>query len=199
MAEEKTFPMTLEGKKKLEDELEEYRLKRRPEVIKRIKIARSYGDLSENSEYESAKDEQAMVESRIAQIENMLQYAEIIDNEDVDKDEVSMGRTITIQELPDEEPEEYQIVGESESDPFNGKISNESPMAKGLLGHKVGEVVEVEVPNGTIKIRKARSRNVVNSSISLFLLVLFFYYAIVRCMKAISLNVGGKKNEIDYY
>lgn len=153
MAEEKTFPMTLEGKKKLEDELEEYRLKRRPEVIKRIKIARSYGDLSENSEYESAKDEQAMVESRIAQIENMLQYAEIIDNEDVDKDEVSMGRTITIQELPDEEPEEYQIVGESESDPFNGKISNESPMAKGLLGHKVGEVVVVEVPNGTIKLK----------------------------------------------
>ena len=153
MAEEKTFPMTLEGKKKLEDELEEYRLKRRPEVIKRIKIARSYGDLSENSEYESAKDEQAMVESRIAQIENMLQYAEIIDNEDVDKDEVSMGRTITIQELPDEEPEEYQIVGESESDPFNGKISNESPMAYGLLGHKVGEVVEVEVPNGTIKLK----------------------------------------------
>ena len=153
MAEEKTFPMTLEGKKKLEDELEVYRLKRRPEVIKRIKIARSYGDLSENSEYESAKDEQAMVESRIAQIENMLQYAEIIDNEDVDKDEVSMGRTITIQELPDEEPEEYQIVGESESDPFNGKISNESPMAKGLLGHKVGEVVEVEVPNGTIKLK----------------------------------------------
>ena len=156
MAEEKTFPMTLEGKKKLEDELEEYRLKRRPEVIKRIKIARSYGDLSENSEYESAKDEQAMVESRIAQIENMLQYAEIIDNEDVDKDEVSMGRTITIQELPDEEPEEYQIVGESESDPFNGKISNESPMAKGLLGHKVGEVVEVEVPNGTIKLKSVK-------------------------------------------
>ena len=118
-----------------------------------FRSARSYGDLSENSEYESAKDEQAMVESRIAQIENMLQYAEIIDNEDVDKDEVSMGRTITIQELPDEEPEEYQIVGESESDPFNGKISNESPMAKGLLGHKVGEVVEVEVPNGTIKLK----------------------------------------------
>ena len=153
MAEEKTFPMTLEGKKKLEDELEEYRLKRRPEVIKRIKIARSYGDLYENSENESAKDEQAMVERRISQIEKMLQDAEIIDNEDVDKDEVSMGRTITIQELPDEEPEEYQIVGESESDPFNGKISNESPMAKGLLGHKVGEVVEVDVPNGTIKLK----------------------------------------------
>ncbi|QZN92485.1 transcription elongation factor GreA [Limosilactobacillus panis] len=153
MAEEKTFPMTLEGKKKLEDELEEYKMKRRPEVIKRIKIARSYGDLSENSEYESAKDEQAMVESRIAQIENMLQYAEIIDNEDVDKDEVSMGREVTFKELPDEEPETYTIVGESESDPLNGKISNESPMAKGLLGHKVGEEVEIEIPSGTMKVK----------------------------------------------
>ncbi|KRM24807.1 transcription elongation factor GreA [Limosilactobacillus panis DSM 6035] len=145
--------MTLEGKKKLEDELEEYKMKRRPEVIKRIKIARSYGDLSENSEYESAKDEQAMVESRIAQIENMLQYAEIIDNEDVDKDEVSMGREVTFKELPDEEPETYTIVGESESDPLNGKISNESPMAKGLLGHKVGEEVEIEIPSGTMKVK----------------------------------------------
>ena len=135
MAEEKTFPMTLEGKQKLEEELEDLKMKRRPEVIKRIKIARSYGDLSENSEYESAKD------------------AEIIDNEDVDKDEVSMGRKVTIKELPDEEPESYQIVGESESDPFNGKISNESPMAKGLLGHKVGEEVEIEIPNGTMKVK----------------------------------------------
>lgn len=153
MAEEKTFLMTLEGKQKLEDELEEYKMKRRPEVIKRIKIARSYGDLSENSEYESAKDEQAMVESRIAQIENMLQYAEIIDNEDVDKDEVSMGRSVTFKELPDEEPETYSIVGESESDPLSGKISNESPMAKGLLGHKIGEEVEIEIPSGTMKVK----------------------------------------------
>ena len=153
MAEEKTFPMTLEGKQKLEDELEEYKMKRRPEVIKRIKIARSYGDLSENSEYESAKDEQAMVESRIAQIENMLQYAEIIDSEDVDKDEVSMGRSVTFKELPDEEPETYSIVGESESDPLSGKISNESPMAKGLLGHKIGEEVEIEIPSGTMKVK----------------------------------------------
>ncbi|WP_288635544.1 transcription elongation factor GreA [uncultured Limosilactobacillus sp.] len=153
MAEEKTFPMTLEGKQKLEDELEEYKMKRRPEVIKRIKIARSYGDLSENSEYESAKDEQAMVESRIAQIENMLQYAEIIDNEDVDKDEVSMGRSVTFKELPDEEPETYSIVGESESDPLSGKISNESPMAKGLLGHKIGEEVQIEIPSGTMKVK----------------------------------------------
>ena len=148
MAEEKSFPMTAEGKKKLEKELEDLQLKRRPEVIKRIKIARSYGDLSENSEYESAKDEQAFVEGRISQIQNMLQYAGIID-----KDEVTMGRTITFQELPDEDPEAYQIVGESESDPLNGKISNDSPMAKGLIGHKVGETVEIDIPSGKMKVK----------------------------------------------
>ena len=152
MADEKTFPMTAEGKEKLEQELEDLRLKRRPEVIKRIKIARSYGDLSENSEYESAKDEQAFVEGRISQIENMLQYAVIIDNDDVAADEVSMGRSVTFKELPDEEPETYTIVGESESDPLSGKISNESPMAKGLLGHKVGEKVDIDIPNGVMHV-----------------------------------------------
>lgn len=153
MADEKTFPMTAEGKEKLEKELEDLRLNRRPEVIKRIKIARSYGDLSENSEYESAKDEQAFVEGRISQIENMLQYAVIIDNDDVDADEVSMGRSITFKELPDEEPETYTIVGESESDPLSGKISNESPMAKGLLGHKVGEKVDIDIPSGVMHVQ----------------------------------------------
>lgn len=148
MADEKTFPMTLEGKVKLEEELENLRLIRRPEVINRIKIARSYGDLSENSEYESAKDEQAFVEGRIAQIENMLQYAEIIDNDDVAADEVALGREVTFKELPDEEPESYMIVGKSESDPLSGKISNESPMAKSLIGHKIGDKVNVELPNG---------------------------------------------------
>lgn len=152
MADEKTYPMTEEGKKKLEAELEDLRLKRRPEVIKRIKIARSYGDLSENSEYESTKDEQAFVEGRISQIENMLQYAKIIDNDDVAADEVSMGRSITFKELPDEEPETYTIVGESESDPMSGKISNESPMAKGLLGHKVGEKVDIDIPSGVMHV-----------------------------------------------
>ena len=145
--------MTEDGKKKLEQELEDLRLVRRPEVINRIKIARSYGDLSENSEYESAEDGQAFVEGRISQIETMLQYAVIIDNDAVDKDEVSMGREITFQELPDEEPETYTIVGESESDPLNGKISNESPMAQGLLGHKVGDEVDVEIPTGTMKVK----------------------------------------------
>ena len=148
MADEKTYPMTLEGKAKLEEELENFRLVRRPEVINRIKIARSYGDLSENSEYESAKDEQSFVEGRIAQIENMLQYAEIIDNDNVDADEVALGREVTFKELPDEEPESYVIVGEPESDPMSGKISNESPMAKSLIGHKIGDKVNVELPNG---------------------------------------------------
>lgn len=148
MADEKTYPMTLEGKAKLEEELENFRLVRRPEVINRIKIARSYGDLSENSEYESAKDEQSFVEGRIAQIENMLQYAEIIDNDNVAADEVALGREVTFKELPDEEPESYVIVGESESDPMSGKISNESPMAKSLIGHKIGDKVNVELPNG---------------------------------------------------
>lgn len=153
MADEKTYPMTAEGKKKLEAQLEDFKMNRRPEVIKRIKIARSYGDLSENSEYESAKDEQAFVENKIQEIQHMLQYAVIIDNQSVDKNEVSMGRTVTFKELPDEDPETYQIVGESESDPLNGKISNESPMAKGLIGHKIGEEVEIEIPNGTMKVK----------------------------------------------
>ncbi|MCG4778488.1 GreA/GreB family elongation factor, partial [Eggerthella lenta] len=92
-------------------------------------------------------------ESRISQIEHMLQYSVIIDNNDVAADEVSMGRQVTFKELPDEEPETYQIVGESEFDPLNGKISNESPMAKGLIGHKVGEEVEIEIPNGTMNVK----------------------------------------------
>ena len=97
MAEEKTFPMTLEGKKKLEEELEDLKTNKRAEVIKRIKIARSFGDLSENSEYESAKDEQSFVEGRIKEIDNMLNHAEIIDNENVDVDEVSVGKSVTFQ------------------------------------------------------------------------------------------------------
>ena len=138
MAEEKTFPMTLEGKKKLEEELEDLKTNKRAEVIKRIKIARSFGDLSENSEYESAKDEQSFVEGRIKEIDNMLNHAEIIDNENVDVDEVSVGKSVTFQE-EDDDPETYQIVGAAEADPLNGKISNESPIAKGLVGHKKGE------------------------------------------------------------
>ena len=151
MAEEKTFPMTLEGKKKLEEELEDLKTNKRAKVIKRIKIARSFGDLSENSEYESAKDEQSFVEGRIKEIDNMLNHAEIIDNENVDADEVSVGKSVTFQE-EDDDPETYQIVGAAEADPLNGKISNESPIAKGLVGHKKGEKVTVTTPGGEMTV-----------------------------------------------
>lgn len=151
MAEEKTFPMTLEGKKKLEEELEDLKTNKRAEVIKRIKIARSFGDLSENSEYESAKDEQSFVEGRIKEIDNMLNHAEIIDNENVDADEVSVGKSVTFQE-DDDDPETYQIVGAAEADPLNGKISNESPIAQGLVGHKKGEKVTVITPGGEMTV-----------------------------------------------
>ncbi|BAP85466.1 transcription elongation factor GreA [Paucilactobacillus hokkaidonensis JCM 18461] len=153
MAEEKKYPMTQQGKEKLEDELETLKTKTRAEVIERIKIARSFGDLSENSEYESAKDEQAFVEGRVSTIEHMLLNAEMIDSEAVAKDEVSLGRSVTFKELPDEEPETYTIVGQSEADPTTGKISNESPIAVGLLGHKLNEEVTIKIPSGDMKVK----------------------------------------------
>lgn len=153
MAEDKTFPMTLEGKKNLEEELETLKMVTRPEVIERIKIARSFGDLSENSEYESAKDEQAFIEGRISNVENMLLNLEIIDNEAIDKDIVSVGRIVTFKELPDEEEESYTIVGATEANPILGKISNESPIAAALLGHKINEEVTIKIPSGDMNVK----------------------------------------------
>lgn len=153
MAEEKKYPMTAEGKQKLEEELNTLKTSKRSEIIERIKIARSFGDLSENSEYESAKDEQSFVEGRIKTIEQMLNHAEIIDNKNIDVDEIAVGKTVTFKELPDEEPETYSIVGAAEADPFSGKISNESPIAKGLIGHCLGEVVDIETPGGSMKVK----------------------------------------------
>ena len=144
--------MTAEGKKKLEQELEDLKLKKRPEIIERIKIARGFGDLSENSEYTSAKDEQSVVESRISEIKTMLQYAEVVDVNDVDANEVSVGKKVTFQEA-DEEPETYQIVGSAESDPLVGKISNDSPIAQSLLGKKVGDTVTIETPGGAFAVK----------------------------------------------
>ena len=121
------------------------------QVINRIKIARSFGDLSENSEYTSAKDEQSVVESRISQIIEMLQYANVIDADDVAHDEVSIGKKVTVQE-DGEEPDVYTIVGAAESDPDSGKISNDSPIAKALLGKHTGDVVTVETPVGSYEV-----------------------------------------------
>jgi len=148
MSEEKTYPMTTEGRDKLQAELDDLIANQRPEITKRIQIARSYGDLSENSEYQSAKDEQAFVEGRIQTIKKMLENVEIIDSNATAEDEVSLGKTVTFKELPDEEPETYTIVGSVEADPLAGKISNESPMATALIGKKVNDTVAVQLPNG---------------------------------------------------
>ena len=150
---EKTFPMTKEGLEKLEQELDNLKLVKRPEVIERIKIARSYGDLSENSEYEAAKDEQAFIEGRISTVETMIRYAEIVDNANIDKNEVALGKSVVFQEVGDDEEEEYEIVGTAEADPFSGKISNESPIAQALIGRKVGDVVKIPLPMGEIDVK----------------------------------------------
>ncbi|UQS82558.1 transcription elongation factor GreA [Bombilactobacillus folatiphilus] len=151
MAEQR-YPMTAQGKQKLEQELEDLKLKKRPEIIERIKIARGFGDLSENSEYSSAKDEQSIVESRISEIMTMLQYADVVDVSQVDENEVSVGKTVTFQE-DGEEAETYQIVGAAEADPLEGKISNNSPIAKSLLGKKVDDLVEISTPGGSFTVK----------------------------------------------
>lgn len=147
MAQEKVFPMTEEGKRKLEEELENLKTVKRKEVVERIKIARSFGDLSENSEYDSAKDEQAFVEGRITTLDNMIRNAKIIEDEG-NSNIVSLGKTVTFVELPEGEEESYTIVGSAEADPFEGKISNDSPIAKSLLGKQVDDKVTVQTPGG---------------------------------------------------
>lgn len=150
---EKIYPMTLEGKEKLEEELEELKTVKRKEIVERIKIARSFGDLSENSEYESAKDEQAFTEGRITSLENMIRFAEIIDNNNTNANEVSLGRTVTFIELPAGEEEEYTIVGSAEADPISGKISNDSPIAKALIGKSLNDEVTIATPGGDMNVK----------------------------------------------
>jgi transcription elongation factor GreA len=153
LAQEKVFPMTQAGKQKLEQELEHLKTVVRKEVVERIKIARSFGDLSENSEYDAAKDEQAFVEGRITTIENMIRNARIISEDELSKDAVSLGNSVTFIELPEGDEETYTIVGSAEADPFEGKISNDSPIAKSLLGRKVGDQVTVQTPGGEMKVK----------------------------------------------
>ena len=153
MATEKVFPMTQAGKEKLAQELEYLKSVKRKEVVERIKIARSFGDLSENSEYDSAKEEQAFVEGRITTLENMIRNAKIIAESEIAGDSVALGRSVTFIELPNGEEETYSIVGSAEADPFEGKISNDSPIAKSLLGKKVGDQVTVQTPGGEMNVR----------------------------------------------
>jgi transcription elongation factor GreA len=155
MVEEKKHYMTEEGKQKLEKELEHLKIEKRKEVVERIKIARSFGDLSENSEYDAAKDEQAFVESRIASVEKMIRNAVIIKEEDKAQNPhvVSIGKSVSFVELPEGDQETYMIVGSAEADPFEGKISNDSPMGRSLLGRGVGEQVSVQTPGGEMLVK----------------------------------------------
>ena len=151
MITEKKFPMTKAGKVKLEEELTYLKLEKRPEVVERIKVARSFGDLSENSEYDSAKEDQAFVEGRISTLEGMIRNAVII-KEDESTDEVNLGRTVTFQEIPDGDEETYTIVGSAEANPLEGLISNDSPIAKGLIGRSKGDNVKINTPGGEMTV-----------------------------------------------
>jgi len=148
---EKEVILTPEGLAKLEQELEDLKTVKRKEVAARIKEAISYGDISENSEYEEAKNEQAFIEGRILTLEKMLRNARIITNEDVDTGVVSVGATVTLKDLEFGDIVEYTIVGSAESDPMNNKISNESPVGQALLGKSKGSTVDVHVPAGVIQ------------------------------------------------
>ena len=148
---EKDIFFTREGLEKIENEIEYLKTVRRKEVSERIKVALGYGDLSENAEYDEAKNEQAHVEDRIAKLELMVRNARIIDEDSLTDDVVNIGSTVKVKDLEDDEEDEFVIVGSVESDPLEGKISNESPVGSKLIGLKVGDVAEVEVPDGIIK------------------------------------------------
>ena len=151
MSEAKKYLMTYEGVKKLEDELEYLKTIKRKDITEKIKVALGYGDLSENSEYDEAKNEQAFVEGRILQLENMLKNASIVDENDIPTDIVSVGSIVKVKDYDFDEEVEYTIVGSAEADPMNFKISNESPVGSALIGKKIGEIVEAIVPDGTSK------------------------------------------------
>ena len=152
MADSKKVKLTAEGLEKLEQELDYLKTSKRKEVAEKIKTARAFGDLSENSEYDEAKAEQVEVEERIKTIENMLKNIEIIDG-DVDTKQVSLGSKVKILDIEFDEEIEYTIVGSTEADPSQMKISDESPVGFALLGQKKGKIVEVEVPDGVLKFK----------------------------------------------
>lgn len=147
MAEKKNI-LTEEGLAKLEDELQDLKVVKRKEVAAKIKEAREQGDLSENAEYDAAKDEQRDIEIRIEEIEKILKNAEIVTNEDVDANAINIGSTVRIKDLEFDEEMEYKIVGSTEADVLGNKISNESPVGVALIGSKAGDTIEIETPNG---------------------------------------------------
>ena len=150
---QKEFFLTSEGYLELETELNYLKTDKRKEVLSSLKEARALGDLSENAEYDSAREEQGKLEARIKEVEYILEHATIIDDGGSDKDVVNIGCTVTLQYEGDDEVEEYRKVGSQEADPFNNKISNESPIAAAILNKKVGQTVEVTSPQGVYNVK----------------------------------------------
>ena len=148
---EKKNILTYEGLKKLEDELQDLKVVRRKEVAQKIKEAREQGDLSENAEYDAAKDEQRDIEARIEELEKILKNAEVVDEEEVDLDKINVGCRVKILDMEFDEELEYKVVGSTEANSLTGKISNESPVGKAILGAKIGDVVTVETPAGDLQ------------------------------------------------
>lgn len=151
MAAEKKNILTYEGLKKLEDELEDLKVNRRKEVADKIKEAREQGDLSENAEYDAAKEEQREIEARIEEIEKILKNADVVDEDEVDVDTINVGCKVKVYDVEFDEELELRIVGSTEASSLKGKISNESPVGKALLRHRVGDVVDVETQAGVIQ------------------------------------------------
>lgn len=143
--------LTQEGYDKIVAEYEDLVTVKRKEVAERIKEAISYGDISENSEYDSAKNEQAELEDRIMKLENMMRNAKILDNKELSDEQVNVGLNVKIKDLSNDDIIDFTIVGSTEADPFEGKISNESEVGKQLLGKKVGDIAEVTVPDGIVR------------------------------------------------
>ena len=143
--------LTYQGLKKLEDELQNLKVVRRKEVAQKIKEAREQGDLSENAEYDAAKDEQRDIEARIEELEKILKNAEVVVEDEVDLDRINIGCQVKILDLEYDEELDYKIVGSTEANSLKGKISNESPVGKALIGAKIGDIVEVETQAGVIK------------------------------------------------
>ncbi len=145
------FEVTKEGYQKFEEELEYLKTVKRKENIQALQEARAQGDLSENAEYDAARDEQAQIEARIVELENIIRNAKIIESDN--SDSLTIGKEVVFQILPDGEKEKYHIVGSEESDPFNGKISINSPVAQALVNHKVEEIVDIQTPSGAYQVK----------------------------------------------
>ena len=153
MSELKKHIMTFDGVKKLEEELDFLKTVKRKEITEKIKVALGFGDLSENAEYTEAKNEQAFVEGRIVQLENILKNTDVVDEADTPKGTVNIGSKVKVKDFDLDETIEYYIVGSAEADPMNSRISNESPVGKALIGKKKNDVVEAQTPAGVIKMK----------------------------------------------